>query len=82
MRWKLNQKAKKEPIFRFYALYDPVCREDVPAAAWKHAGKRKKAAGIDGVKAEDILGEEKAWKTSLLKSRGGIFRPRATVPVR
>ena len=65
LRWKLNQKAKKEPKFRFYALYDRIFREDVLRAAWKHVGKRNKAAGIDGVKAEDILGEEKGVENFL-----------------
>ena len=58
LRLKLYQKAKKEPAFRFYALYDRVYRMDVLRAAWQQVGKRRKAAGIDGVRAEMILAQE------------------------
>lgn len=57
LRSKLHKKAKTEPKFRFYALYDRVYRKDVLEAAWKQIGKRGKASGIDGVTADQLLDE-------------------------
>jgi len=42
---------------------------DVLEAAWKHVGKKGKAAGIDGVRAEDILAEEGGVKAFLVSLR-------------
>jgi RNA-directed DNA polymerase len=57
LRWKLNQKATAESSFRFYALYDRVYRPDVLEAAWRLVGKKKKAPGVDGLRADDLLDE-------------------------
>jgi RNA-directed DNA polymerase len=50
----LYQRAKKEPNFRAYAVYDKVYRDDVMAHAYALAKANGGAPGVDGVTFENI----------------------------
>src|SRR6266480_3196385 len=63
---KLYRKAKAEPAFRFYVLYDKICREDILRHAYGLARANAGAPGVDGVSFAQI--EEQgleAWLAGL-----------------
>lgn len=63
---KLYCKAKAEPAFRFYLLYDKICREDILRHAYALARANAGAPGVDGASFAAIAatGEEK-WLAGL-----------------
>lgn len=83
LRFKLGQKAKQEPEFRFYALYGHLLRMDVLEAAFGLvcAKRGRNTPGVDGVTADQVVMTEGGVETLLagihqeLKLR--TYRPQA-----
>src|SRR5229473_3697148 len=83
---KLYLKAKAEPTFRFYLLYDKICREDILRHAYALVRANRGAPGVDGVTfaAIEAAGLEE-WLAGLRKDVvAKTYRPepvrRVTIP--
>ena len=63
---KLYVKAKAEPAFRFYVLYDKICRDDILLHAYRLARANAGALGVDEVTVAQIEEEGlEAWLAGL-----------------
>ncbi len=70
----LGTKAKQQPDFRFYSLYDKVCREDVLAHAYVLSRSNGGAPGVDGTTFDMV--EEYGLERWLSELRGELREER------
>ncbi len=83
---KLYRKAKAEPAFRFYIVYDKVCRGDILRHAFALARANAGAPGVDGVTFDEIEASGvEAWLAGLREDLvSKTYRPdpvrRVTIP--
>jgi RNA-directed DNA polymerase len=73
----LHAKAKSEPGYRFYALYDKIYREDILAHAWAQCRSNRGAPGVDrqDFEAVEAYGVERWLGELALALRQETYRP-------
>jgi RNA-directed DNA polymerase len=71
LRATLGRKAKEEKRYRFYSLYDHICRTDTLWAAWETVRRNGGAPGVDGASIGQITATpegEAAWVAAIQQS--------------
>src|SRR5947208_10533346 len=78
---KLYRKAKNDPQYRFYLLYDKIYREDILAHAYACDKSNDGAPGVDGQSFEQIESQGlEGWLTGIREElRNKTYQPQ---PVR
>ena len=77
LQQSLHVKAKTEPSYRFYSLWDKVCRTDVLRYAYRACRAKRGAPGVDGLTFEQIeAGGLEEWLGNLQ----GELRSKAYAP--
>ncbi|MDA1369967.1 MAG: group II intron reverse transcriptase/maturase [Proteobacteria bacterium] len=79
LRRALHVKAKADPDFRFYALYDKLYREDILSHAYAKCRANRGAPGVDGQDFADVevYGLERWLGELALTLRGKTYQPDA-----
>jgi len=80
---KLYLKAKAEPDFRFYLLYDKIYRADILLHAYRLAKAKGGSAGVDGMSFEHVESEGvEEWLSGIRKElRAKTYSPQPVLRV-
>src|SRR5271155_5911969 len=83
LQTSLQTKAKAEPAFRFYALWDKVCRKDVLLEAYRRCRANAGASGVDSETFEriDTYGLERWLETLWEELTSGKYVPKPLLRV-
>src|SRR3954463_371819 len=83
LQTSLQAKAKAEPDFRFYSLWDKVCRADVLEEAYRACRRNDGAPGCDGMTFNQITayGQDRWLEELRQELRAGDYRPQPLLRV-
>jgi RNA-directed DNA polymerase len=83
LQTSLQAKAKAEPAFRFYSLWDKVCRADVLEEAYGACRRNDGAPGCDGMTFDQITahGQERWLEELRQELLAGEYRPQPLLRV-